>query len=181
MKPDSITETIEIPDGCSVEFQNFELKVKGSKGESLRKITTPKISVSVNKKQVVFTAKKPSKREKRLIKTYKAHILNMFKGVTKGHIYKLKICSGHFPMSVNIKNNFLEIKNFLGEKIPRTLKLKQGAEVKVQGDMITIESSEKELAGSIAGQIEKLTKRPKFDKRIFQDGIYIVEKDSKKM
>jgi large subunit ribosomal protein L6 len=105
----------------------------------------------------------------------------MIKGVQEGFTYKLKICSGHFPMSVALKGNTFEIKNFIGEKVPRTLKIKQGADVKIEGDQITVHATDKELAGTTAGAIEKLTRRPGFDKRIFQDGIYITEKDGKKL
>ncbi len=181
MKTQTLTEKMKIPEGCSVEFNNYTIKVKGSEGEITRKITTPRIIFGVENGSISFTAKKPSKREKMLIHTYKAHLENMFKGVTQGHTYRLKICSGHFPMSVAIKNNVLEVKNFLGEKVPRTLKLKPGADVKIEGDIIVISSTEKEIAGQIASEMEKLTKRANFDKRIFQDGIYIIEKDGKKM
>ena len=39
-----------------------------------------------------------------------------------------------------------------------------------------IEANEIELAGQAAGSIEKLSSRTGFDKRIFQQGIFITEK-----
>ena len=84
-------------------------------------------------------------------------------------------------MNVSLKGDVLEIKNFIGEKVPRTLKIRPGASVKINGDEIVVEAINKEIAGQTAGSIEKLTKRPGFDKRIFQDGIYIVEKDGKRL
>lgn len=181
MKPQKITEKVKIPEGCNAEFKDYKIIIKGSQGEVSRAVTTPRIKVKLENNSILLEAEKPSKREKMLLNTYKAHIKNMFKGVKEKHIYKLKICSGHFPMTVTSKNNIFEIKNFLGEKVPRRLVLKPGPEVSIEGDVITVTSNSKELAGQTASLIEKLTRRPGFDKRVFQDGIYITEKDGKKV
>ncbi|MBS3165081.1 hypothetical protein J4439_06645 [Candidatus Woesearchaeota archaeon] len=61
------------------------------------------------------------------------------------------------------------------------LKLRQGVQVKVEGSDIRVESVSRELAGQTAASIEQLTRRPGFDNRIFQDGIYIVEKSGKEV
>ena len=114
-----------------------------------------------------------------MIGTIKAHVKNMIKGVTEGHRYILKICSGHFPMSVSVSNNEIQIKNFLGEKIPRIVKLRDDVKVKVEGDKIIIESLNKESAGQTAADIETICKIRDKDIRIFQDGIWIIEKDGK--
>ena len=53
--------------------------------------------------------------------------------------------------------------------------------VKVEGSEIIIESTNKELAGQAAADIEQLTRITNKDRRIFQDGIYITEKDGKKI
>ena len=84
-------------------------------------------------------------------------------------------------MNVAIANNELVVKNFLGEKVPRTLILKSGAEVKVEGDLIVVESVSKEIAGQISSDIEQLTRRTGYDGRIFQDGIWIIVKDDKEI
>ncbi len=179
MKVNNYTEVVELPEGVSVSFDGKNVTVKGPKGEVTRKLYSPMVEFRADGNKVEIIIKKMRKKEKALLGTYKAHLKNMGKGVTVGHTYKLKICSGHFPMNVSYNNQLLSIKNFIGEKVPRTLDVPAGAELKVDGDIITIDSSDKELAGQLAASIEKLTKRPGFDKRIFQDGIYIIEKDGK--
>lgn len=181
MKQEILTETIQLPEGCTFTQDKKTLTIKGPKGEVTRKQPDKKITIHQQNQELTLTYKNATKREKRMLFTTRAHIKNMIKGVQEGFIYKLKICSGHFPMNVTIKNDTLEIKNFIGEKVPRTLKIKTGATVKINGDEIIVESTNKEIAGQTAGSIEKLTRRPGFDKRIFQDGIYIIEKDGKSM
>ncbi len=173
--------TIEIPEKCSVDIKNRLITVKGPKGEVTKEIKTKLLRFENNNNKITIFSTQNRKESKKLVSTFVAIIKNMLKGVTEGHVYKLKICSGHFPMSVSVKNNVLEIKNFIGESKPRTLKLNENVTVKVNGQEITVEGINKELVGQTAASIEQKTRRPNFDRRIFQDGIYIIEKDGKKI
>lgn len=181
MHIEQITETIELPHGVSAHVAGLSVVVKGPKGESKRDVATKRVNVAVHEGKVVFTSKNATKNDKRTLQTNAAHVRNMVRGAEKGHVYKLKICSGHFPMSVTIKGTTFEVKNFIGEAVPRQLQLKPGCKVTINGTEITVESHDKEIAGSQAAAIELLTRRPGFDTRVFQDGIYIVEKDGKKV
>jgi large subunit ribosomal protein L6 len=131
--------------------------------------------------KILIKSRKNTKREKKLIGTLKANLKNMFKGSSELHKYSLKVCSGHFPMKVEVKEDTLTISNFIGEKFPRKLKLKEGVNVKVEGDMVNVESVDKSLAGQTAADIEQLTRRTNYDTRIFQDGIYVINKDGKEI
>lgn len=178
---ETIEERIEIPEGIEVKVEHGLVSVKGAKGIVERKLLSPRVEIKVVDKEIVIKAEKATKREKALVGTFRAHIRNMLRGVSEGHIYKLKICSGHFPMSVSVSENELIVKNFCGEIIPRKLRLKEGVSVKVEGNEVIVESVDKELAGQTAALIERLTKRSGFDRRIFQDGIYIYVKDGKEL
>ncbi len=177
MKQD-FEEIIEIPDGIQVTAEK-EVVVKGPKGELKRDFNYPGISIKVEGKEIKIIAKKVTKREKKLVYTYKAHLNNMLKGVQEPWIYKLKICASHFPMNVSVSGKEFIVKNFLGEKVPRKLLIKEGATVKVDGKDVVIESIDKELAGNTASEIELLTVVRGRDLRVFQDGIYITEKAGK--
>jgi large subunit ribosomal protein L6 len=181
MKIYDFKEDIELPEGITAVRENEFITVKGKNGEVKRKLFSPMVDINVENNKIIIFVKKLTKKEKALVGTYRAHINNMIKGVMEVHHYKLKICSGHFPMNVSYNNNILSIKNFIGEKVPRTITIKNGVDLKLDGDYIIIQSPDKELAGQTAGSIEKLTKRANFDRRIFQDGIYIVEKNDKKI
>jgi len=176
---EKIEEKLEIPEGIQVKLEEGVFEVSGEKGTIKKKMLNPKIKIEIKDKTILFNVKKATQREKKLINTYKAHLKNLFKGAKEGYVYKLRICSSHFPMNVSIKNNEFIIKNFIGEKTPRKLKLKQGVDVKVDGTEVIVEGTDKELTGQTAADIENLTRRSGYDKRIFQDGIYIVEKTGK--
>jgi large subunit ribosomal protein L6 len=177
MKPAEWKVELKIPEKVTVEIREGLFTVKGPKGEVSRKFIFPKITITKEGDNVIFDVKKPTKREKAAVFTTQAHLNNMFKGVLNLCVYKLKICSGHFPMKVNYKNNILEVKNYMGETVARTVKIRPGVDVVVKEPEITVTSPNKELAALTAAAIEQMTRRANFDRRIFQDGIYITHKD----
>lgn len=177
MKPDQMEYVVEIPEKVTVLVDGNLFTAKGPKGEVTRKFLYKNIDMSVSGKNVFFKTLKPTKREKAAIFTTEAHLKNMFKGVIEGSIYKLKICSGHFPMKVSLKGDMFEVKNFMGETVPRTLVIKPGVTVDIKEPEITVTSPDKELAAQTAASIEQVTRRASFDRRVFQDGIYIIIKD----
>ena len=181
MEKKEIKSEVEIPTGVTVEVDQDTVSVKGEKGSVSKKLFNPRIAIAVQNNGVVIKALRLSKREKKLVNSFAAHLRNMIKGVKEPYKYVLKVCSGHFPMTVSINGDEFSIKNFLGEKAPRILKLKQDVSVKVEGDRLLVESVSKELASQTAADIEQLTRRTKYDTRIFQDGIYITIKDGKEL
>ncbi len=143
--------------------------------------TGKKILIEKQNNSIILTAKNGTKKEKRLIKTIAKHIKNMVQGIKEPFIYKLEICYAHFPINVSIdeKAKRLVIKNFFGEKVPRYVKLLDNVDVEIKGNIIEVKSADKELAGKQAALIKNATRITKRDRRIFQDGIWIIEKAGK--
>lgn len=181
MATENVKQVVPIPEGLTASLNGAEVSIQGAKGTVKRSFLHPKIKLSVTNDGVELFAAKFTRNEKKMMNTFVAHIKNLFKGASEGHNYKLKICSGHFPMNVSLKGNTLEVKNFIGEAVPRTLVIKEGVTVKLNGDVIDVDGIDKELTAQTAASIEKLTRRNGFDRRIFQDGIYIIEKDGRKV
>ena len=176
-----ITEKIAIPEGVTVEIVGSIIKVKGPKGENERTFAHPKIEISKGDKNVIVASKKPTKREKTMLYSFVAHIKNLLEGVNSGFTYKLKVCHSHFPMSISVEKDKVVIKNFLGEKIPRKSEIMPGVDVKVDGDTIIVEGVDKEKAAVTAARIEQATRITNRDRRIFQDGCFLIEKAGKSL
>lgn len=178
---ETIKRSMELPEGVSASLINRILLIKGPKGEVKREIVQRKISIQANESGIHLESRGETKEDKKVINSLAAHIKNMIRGSMNNHQYTLKICAGHFPINASISGRKLIVKNFLGEKVPRVLDLKDNADVKVEGELIYVSSASKEIAGQVSADIEQLTRRPGYDTRVFQDGIYILSKDGKEL
>lgn len=176
-----IAKEIELPDDASASLDGQLLVVKGPKGEVSKQLKQRNISIRIDNKKIVLESGRATKENKKILGSLTAHVKNMIKGSFQSYTYTLKICSGHFPMNAGISGNKLIVKNFLGEKVPRVLHLKEGADVKIDVDLIHVTSTNKEIAGQVSADIEQLTRRPGYDTRIFQDGIYLINRDGKEL
>lgn len=167
---------MEVPAGIDAVVANNRVSIKGPKGSLTREFLSKSIVISKEGNLIKFMAKPANKRNKTMMNTFRAHIRNMLKGVVEPYVYTLKVCSGHFPMTVAMKGNELSIKNFLGEKIARVVKVADDVKVKIEGDKITVEAIDIEKAGQCAASIEMATRITNRDRRIFQDGVWITSK-----
>jgi large subunit ribosomal protein L6 len=177
LKP--LEREIIIPGGVEMEINGQELTLKKGNKETKKGI----INVSLTKKgnNLIMKTRRSTKREIKQANTARAHVKNMLNGLENNFEYRLQICSVHFPMNVSIKDNLVIIKNFLGETKERKANILPGVTVKIEKDIITIESNNKESAGQTAANIEKSARTKNKDKRIFQDGIFMTEKSGKKI
>ncbi|MEK6928885.1 MAG: 50S ribosomal protein L6 [Nanoarchaeota archaeon] len=171
-----ILESLEIPEGISCSILQKEIKCSKEGKELSRIINIPRIELRIEDNKIILNNEKGNKKDMKMLKAEIAHIKNIFRGLQKKFIYKLEACNVHFPMTLKLDGNILHINNFLGEKIARTAKILEGVEIEIKGQKITLSSHDLKLAGQTATNIEKATKIKNRDKRVFQDGIYIVEK-----
>ncbi|MBN1280716.1 MAG: 50S ribosomal protein L6 [Candidatus Thermoplasmatota archaeon] len=172
-----VKEELKIPDGVQVTVQGRTVQVKGPKGELSKLFTHPAITIAVVEKKVRITSPSPNRKEKALMGTFKAHVRNMIRGVTQGYTCKMKTVFSHFPIKTVVEGNYVVIQNFLGERAPRHADILQNVKVEVKGDFLTLTGIDKEKVGQTAANIERATKVKNRDIRVFQDGIYIVERD----
>ncbi|HVY01434.1 MAG TPA: 50S ribosomal protein L6 [Candidatus Nanoarchaeia archaeon] len=176
MKSEIYSETIQLPSGVNCSLIGRTLTFSKGSVQLKRVIDDLTVDVKVDGNQVVFTTGKPDKRARKVMKAYLAHIRNIFKGLDEKYTYKLEACNVHFPMTLKVDKNVLLINNFLGEKTPRKAVILPNVDVQVKGTQIIISGHDKEHAGQTAANIERATKVRNRDRRVFQDGIYIVEK-----
>ena len=173
-----IKKIIVIPENIEVTINNHSFIVKGTLGESKDEFKFNKtIKVEKKEKKIEISCNKATKKEKKIIGTIENKLKSMISGVNKEYVYRLQICSVHFPITVKVEGEKVVIKNFLGENKDRVVKVIAGAKVKIEGDIITISSIDKEKAGQMAADIENISKVKRYDRRVFQDGIWIIKKE----
>jgi large subunit ribosomal protein L6 len=80
-------------------------------------------------------------------------------------------------MTLAVKGNNLVVNNYFGERVPRSADILPGVDVKVSKKVeVTVSGIDKEAVGQTAANIERCTTIKKRDRRVFQDGIYLLEK-----
>jgi len=113
------------------------------------------------------------------VRTVCSHMENMLIGVTRGFLYKMRFVYSHFPINVTTSGENVEIRNFLGERRVRKVKLMPGVEyvrtasVKDQIELSGIDILNVSLT---AAKIQQATNIRHKDLRKFLDGIYVSEK-----
>ena len=179
------TRNVEIPAGVTVDVKARVVTVKGPRGQLQRDFKH--LAVDISKVDEGKTLKVDlwfgTRENIATIRTVCSHIENMITGVTKGFKYKMRFCYAHFPINVScVKDNgrdVVEIRNFLGEKKVRRVKLLDGvtyfrtADVKDQIEISGIDVAKVSLS---CAQIRQSTAVKNKDIRKFLDGIYVSEK-----
>ncbi len=171
----------EIPNGVNVEISGSLLKVKGPKGEVDKKLELTKdLKLEKLDNKIKISTENDRRVVKSLIGTNIANIKNAVKGATDGFVYKLKVVYSHFPVTVKVEGRKVLISNFLGERVPRIASIVGKAEVKIEGADITVSGNNLDEVSQTAGNIELTTRITGYDKKVFQDGCYIVSKGEDK-
>jgi large subunit ribosomal protein L6 len=150
--------------------------VKGPKGEITRQLFYPEIDIQKVDSRIVVNSRLDRKQHRAMVGTLAAHIGNMVVGVTKGYEYKMKVVYSHFPIQLKSASDELVINNFLGERKSRSAKILEGTKIEIGKDEVLVKGIDKERVGQTMANIEQATRVRGFDIRIFQDGIYLVEK-----
>lgn len=171
-------KTIEVPKDVIVKVEGKAITVKGPKGEISRDFNNPRYNRAVSLAQgngieVKFDNKKTFRA---MAGTIEAHVKNMMLGVTIGFEYRMKIVYSHFPISIAMKGDEIHVKNFLGEKGARIARIAKGCAVKVDKDEVVLTGIDIEALGQTTQRIEQICRLSGRDRRVFQDGIFLVRR-----
>jgi large subunit ribosomal protein L9e len=117
------------------------------------------------------------------LRTICSHIENMIVGVTTGYMYKMRFAYSHFPINVTLvkdgADTFVEIRNFLGERRMRRVKMHEGVSIARSDnvkDELVLQGNDVEKVSGSAALIHEATLVRNKDIRKFLDGIYVSEK-----
>jgi large subunit ribosomal protein L6 len=178
MSSEEIKAEIVIPENVKVEFRDNVITVDGKLGKLKKDITKIPVALSVQDKKVLIQALGKRKKDLAITNTTRSIIGNMITGVEKGFTYKLKIVSAHFPMSVKLKGNKVNIENYFGERSPRTSQVVgDTTKVTVAGEDVIVQGPSLEDVSQTAANIELSTNMKGKDHRVFLDGVYVYSKE----
>ncbi|CDJ46733.1 60S ribosomal protein L9, putative [Eimeria brunetti] len=169
--------------GLTVSVRSREVTVKGPRGELKRTFRHLPLVMHTTKdaKHVKVATWQGKKSDIACLRTVCSHLNNMFTGVTKQFEYKMRFVYSHFPINLNIIDGgkVVEIRNFLGEKRVRIVKLLPGVICEKSTnvkDEIALKGTDLELVSRSAALIHQATLVRRKDIRKFLDGIYVSEK-----
>lgn len=175
-----VERTIEIPQGVDAQAEGFRISVSGKLGKIEKDFTSPlfssEIRIAKDGSRITVSTDSKKRKIKSMAGTIESQIRNMLFGVENGYTYKLKIVFMHFPMTVKVSGKEVQVNNFLGEKSMRSAKIFGDTKVVIKDDDITVTGYNNEDVGQTAANIERATKISARDRRVFQDGIFLVSR-----
>ncbi|KAI8996930.1 ribosomal protein L6, alpha-beta domain-containing protein [Pilobolus umbonatus] len=176
------SDELSIPEGVKVTIKSRLVTVEGPRGVLNKNLRHLNIEISVDGNKIFFVVHHGIRKHVACIRTVRSLINNMITGVTKGFQYKMRYVYAHFPINViiNDKNDAVEIRNFLGQKVVFHIKMREGVTVeasKNQKDELVLTGNSLENVSQSAADIQQSCLVKNKDIRKFLDGIYVSERN----
>merc|ERR1712216_315092 len=150
----------------------------GGKTKLEKDLTHIGADLRVDGNKVVATMWFTKGKAKASLRTCLSHVKNMMTGVTQKFQKSMRLVYSHFPINMTIVDNGkgCEIRNYLGEKNVRKIKVLGDSILTKSGDVkdeIFVEGSDIEHVGRSCALINQAALCRDKDIRKFLDGIYV--------
>ncbi|KAF2486787.1 ribosomal protein L6, alpha-beta domain-containing protein [Neohortaea acidophila] len=179
-------EVLEIPEGVKVHIKTRIVTVEGPRGKLTKSLNHLAVCFSHPEKNIIhIEMHHGSRKAVATLRTVRTLINNLIIGVTKGFRYKMRYVYAHFPINVNLDQDKetglweVEIRNFLGEKIVRRVKMQPGVDVEASKnvkDQLELTGNSLEAVSQSAADIQQKCRVRNKDIRKFLDGLYVSER-----
>jgi len=184
-------ETVAVPQDVKVHIRSRIVSVEGPRGKLTKDLSHIAVTFSLPEKKdkdgkqlIKIEIHHGSRKNVATLRTVKSIIDNLITGVTRGYKYKMRYVYAHFPINVNIEKGddgvqMVEIRNFLGEKLVRHVKMQEGVTVepsKGVKDQIELTGNSLEGVSQSAADIQQICRVRNKDIRKFLDDLYVSER-----
>lgn len=144
---------VQIPSGVTITVDSGNIQVSGPKG-SLSQFILPEVTVTVEGDQIIVTRNNDEKLARSQHGLMRALINNMVQGVVSGFEKKLELNGVGFR--VNGGGNAIEMA--LGFSHPVKYQSRDGINLAVEKNIITVSGISKQQVGQVAAEIRSLKK-----------------------
>lgn len=162
-------------EGVTANIEGDNLQINGKLGSNTRKFNSKFLDVSINNDKLVITPnpkKHIFKKANMAAISFSKEVKNDVKGVSEYFEILMEAVYAHFPITMEVKESNLNIKNIFGERSPRSAKIIGNTKIEIKNNILKIYGTKLEDVSQTAANIRKATKVKGKDERIFQDGIY---------
>jgi large subunit ribosomal protein L6 len=168
--------TIPIPDAVKASVSHKILHMQGPLGKTRKTFKKIPVDLQIEGKNVVIKSLGIRKRDYAIFKTTESIVNTLIKGVQTGYTFKMKIVYAHFPITVKVKDGYIHVENFQGERAARVSKIFGDTKVVPKGDDVIITGPVLTDVSQTAGALQQNTKVKNKDHRVFLDGLYLFER-----
>lgn len=143
---------IEVPEGVNILLEGRKVKVTGPKGELLYNLR-PEVKIE-QKENEIFVATKTDANYSSLQGLTRTLIANMVKGVSEGFEKQLEFHGVGYRAAVEGEDLVMH----MGFSHPIKYTPREGIEIKVGKNIITVTGADKQLVGQTAAEIREFKK-----------------------
>ncbi len=169
----TLTKVITPPEGVKVQLKDERTVHVEGKSQLTIKLPMGNYSLEQKESSIVVTGTGLKKEDRAMFGTVVAIIRNALTGVIEEYEKTLVVAYSHFPMNVHVEGNRVVIENFIGERGKRYANIVGDTKVEVNGDIIKVRGPDKYAVGQTAANIVSACKLSGYDRRVFQDGIFV--------
>ncbi|MCL5101906.1 MAG: 50S ribosomal protein L6 [Candidatus Marsarchaeota archaeon] len=167
---------ITLEKGVTATVVGDKVTVKGPLGANERRFNDALLKVTVEGSKLLVTQ---SPANKKLIKKAEVaeislakELSNDIKGVTKYFEVNMEAVYAHFPMTIEVKQGSIIIKNMLGERASRDAIMVGSTKAEAKDKKLRIYGTNLDDVKQTAANVRMACRVRHKDERIFQDGVY---------
>ena len=172
------SKEINVLKDVKVGLSGNVVTASGAQGEVMKVLDIPKnVKIEITESKVKVSSESERRSTKAVVGAISANIRNVMEGAAKGYTYRMRVIYSHFPVTVKSEGGKILVNNFLGERVPRVAKILGSTKVKIDQQDLTLTGPSLDDVSQTAANIEQTCRIVGFDKKVFQDGIYITSKN----